>query len=130
MDKLESIHILKQLANGVDPYTGEILPEQSPYQHPQTVRALFHAVLAIEKNKEGNSGTRTLTARLANAGQAWTREEDEQLIQEFDSGIPIKELAKIHQRTGGAIEARLARLGKWTNPHALRPIPITPDRHK
>lgn len=128
MDKLESIHILKQLANGVDPYTGAILPDQSPYQHPQTVRALFHAVMAIEKIKESASG-RT-PARFANAGQAWTQEEDEQLSEEFDSGIPIKELAQMHQRTGGAIEARLARLGKWTNPHELRPIPITSDRHE
>ena len=40
MDKQESIAILKQLADGTDPYTGETLPEQSPYNHPQTVRAL------------------------------------------------------------------------------------------
>ncbi len=48
MDKLESLKILKQLAEGIDPYTGEILPDRSPYQQPQTVRALFQAIIALE----------------------------------------------------------------------------------
>jgi hypothetical protein len=30
MDKSEGIKILKQLADGIDPYTGEVFPEDSP----------------------------------------------------------------------------------------------------
>lgn len=37
MDKWESLKILRQLADGIDPYTEETLPEHSPYQQPQTV---------------------------------------------------------------------------------------------
>ena len=52
MDKWESLKILRQLADGIDPYTGETLPEHSPYQQTQTVRALFHAIMALEGTKE------------------------------------------------------------------------------
>ena len=52
MDRLESLKILKQLADGMDPYTREMLPDRSPYQQPQTVRALFQAIMALEGMKE------------------------------------------------------------------------------
>ena len=111
MNKSEGIKILKQLADGIDPYTGELLPEYSPYQHPQTVRALFHAVAALERIKENDlRGSKD----PANAGKPWERSEDDQLIADFDSGMSIEELAQKHQRTIRAIEARLSKLGKIT----------------
>jgi len=109
MDKQESIAILKQLADGTDPYTGETLPEQSPYNHPQTVRALYHAIIAIEKMKDDASA---IHPRLVKAGKPWGQAEDEQLKEAFDQGVSIKELAYRHQRTVGAIEARLVKLGR------------------
>jgi hypothetical protein len=50
----------------------------------------------------------------------WMPEEDDALVKEFKQGIPISELARIHQRKIGAIEARLAKLGlippqSWQN---------------
>ena len=36
--------ILHALANGVDPVTGEVLPESSPYNNPAVIRALYHAL--------------------------------------------------------------------------------------
>ena len=39
-------------------------------------------------------------------------EEDKNLINAFDEGKNINELAKIHIRTKGTISARLIRLGK------------------
>ena len=124
MDKLESLKILRGLANGIDPYTGEVLPEQSPYQHPQTVRALFYAVVALERMKEGEPGA---NAGPVNAGKPWERTEDDQLGVEFDNGMSIKELAHKHQRTVGAIQSRLIRLGKLTYMQWLHPT--TPDKH-
>jgi hypothetical protein len=109
MNKQERIAILKQLADGIDPYTGERLPEQSPYNHPQTVRALYQAIIAIEKMKDDASA---IQPRLVNAGKPWEQAEDEQLKEAFDQGMSIKELASKHQRTVGAIEARLVKLGK------------------
>lgn len=109
MDKHESIAILTQLADGIDPYTGEILPEHSPYNHPQTIRVLYHAIIAIEKVKDDASA---IHPSLVNAGKPWQQAEDERLKEAFDQGISIKELAYRHQRTVEAIAARLVKLGK------------------
>ncbi len=109
MDKSEGLKILQQLADGIDPYTGERLPEQSPYNHPQTVRALYHAIIAIKKMKVDAAA---IHPHLVNAGTPWEQAEDEQLKEAFDQGMSIKELANKHLRTVGAIEARLVKLGK------------------
>jgi len=114
MDRLESLKILKQLADRVDPYTGEMLPDHSPYQQPKTVRALFYAIMALEGLKES---TQRAASRLVNAGKSWEAAEDDQLKAEFDDNMSISELAKKHQRTAGAIQARLIRLGKLPNTH-------------
>jgi len=110
MDKSEGIKILIQLANGIDPYTGEVFPEDSPYQHPQTVRALFYAVMALEGMNDKHPGVNNGSA---NAGKSWEPDEDNQLIASFHSGMSIKDLALKHQRTNGAIQSRLIRLGKF-----------------
>ncbi len=47
-----------------------------------------------------------------NAGKAWSTEEDHLLIEKFDKGVPVKELARHHKRTEGAIKSRLVKLGK------------------
>ena len=111
MDKSEGIKILKQLADGIDLYTGEVFPEDSPYQHPQTVRALFYAVMALERIKDSQPD---VNKGPASAGKSWELSEDDQLIASFESGMSIKELAQMHQRTTGAIQSRLIRLGKFT----------------
>ncbi len=45
------------------------------------------------------------------AGASWSEEEDKQLDEEFNSGMKISEMAKIHDRTNGAIRARLRKHG-------------------
>lgn len=51
-----------------------------------------------------------------NAGKPWTELEDQKLTDEFDSKMPITTIAIEHGRTKGAIESRLARLGKISKP--------------
>lgn len=46
-----------------------------------------------------------------NAGTSWTNEEDDVLRNEFQSGMKIAEIAKVHGRTNGAIRARLKKHG-------------------
>lgn len=49
---------------------------------------------------------------LKNIGRRWTEEEDDRLVEEYQSGnYKMTELAKMHQRTRGAIVARLKKLG-------------------
>lgn len=92
--------ILQLLADGIDPTTGELLPDESPYNKPEVIRALF-AVLAEPAPKHSNP----------NAGQPWSEEEDEQLRNELESGIKTANIAKAHQRSRGAINSRIKHLG-------------------
>ena len=48
MERSNALKIINALANGVHPATGEVFAADSPYQHPDTVRALFEAVRALE----------------------------------------------------------------------------------
>ena len=47
----------------------------------------------------------------ANAGANWSEEEDNQLDREFSAGMSIAEIARKHERSYGAIKARLIKQG-------------------
>lgn len=110
MDHQEALRIIKLLADGIDPHTGEVLPESSPYQHPDTVRALYKAAQALEKAPGSSSGKRRSV--LENAGNPWTAVEEEALLEGFNGGLSIRALAEKHQRTKVAIRSRLKKLGR------------------
>jgi hypothetical protein len=120
MERATALNIIQQLANGIDPHSGEVFRADSPYQHPDTVRALFTAVRALEA--ESASRQRAASAENApqNAGKPWSGDEDAALASAFDAGKQIPELAAQHQRSRFAIEARLAKLGKIEPPANLR----------
>lgn len=63
-------------------------------------------------NQEKASKAEKVTASLANAGQIWTELEENKLLDEFDSNMPIADIAIEHGRSIGAIESRLAQLGR------------------
>jgi hypothetical protein len=109
MQIAEALKILHALADGADPSTGEVFSSESPYQHPQTVRALMTAVRVMERQEERERRARFLPG---NAGKAWDKTEQDQLCQGFDAGSSIKELASQHGRTLGAIQSRLVKLGR------------------
>jgi hypothetical protein len=44
MDLKAALGIVRDLADGLDPFTGEPFPDDSPYQHPHVVRALYTVV--------------------------------------------------------------------------------------
>lgn len=109
MNILKAKEIITALADGVDPYTGEVLPNDSPYQNPKTVRALF---LALNGLKMINSKEEKIKSLPDNAGNPWTNQEDIELSKSFDEGLTISELSIKHGRTRGAIQSRLVKLGK------------------
>ena len=51
-----------------------------------------------------------------NAGKPWTELEEDMLLDEFESKMPIAEIAKEHGRSKGGIEARLVKLGRISKP--------------
>lgn len=79
------------------------------YQQPDVVRALFVAARALERVERIKRRRETLPDH---AGRAWDAAEEQQLCEEFDAGKTVAEIAQIHQRTRGAIQSRLERLGK------------------
>jgi hypothetical protein len=114
MNYQEAIVILESLANGVDPLTGEILPDDHICQRPQTIRALFLAVKALHQSSSPGSKQAAATQSVlpSNAGKPWKPDEDDLLSARFEQGLSIQEIAHLHQRTRGAITSRLVRLGK------------------
>ena len=121
MEKAAALKIIQQLADGVDPQTGQAFRADSPYQHPDTVRALFVALHALEappapKQRAAATGENA----PSNSGKPWSDDEDKALAAAFDAGKKIPELAAQHQRSRFAIEARLAKLGRIEPPANLR----------
>ena len=101
--------ILNSLASGCDPETGEVFPRDHIVQQPDVVRALGRAVTVFGQHIRR---TGREDGRPARAGQPWPAEEDERLLKAFDNGTAIKELAIAHERSRGAIQSRLVRLGR------------------
>lgn len=96
---IQTSGILRALATSTDPVTREIFPANSPYNQPQIIRALSFVINQPEA-----------IAEKGNQGLPWGEEEDELLVERFNEGIKITQLAKLHSRTYGAIKARLPRL--------------------
>jgi hypothetical protein len=114
METAEALRIIQALADGVDPSTGEVLPETSPYQHPQVIRALHTAIKLLER---GDRAERRRSHLPGRAGEPWDEAEEKQLLKGFDSGATIADLARRHERTDGSIRSRLERLGR------IQPLP-------
>ena len=119
MNLRKALEILRKLAEGIDPFTGEIFPPDSPYQNVQTVRALYRAIDFREKEPSRKT-------RPTNAGKPWSDEESQMLVKQYDSGMPIGRIAAAHQRTKVAIAARLVKLGKVES----REQALTPEEIK
>jgi hypothetical protein len=116
MEAERAANILRALADGVDPFTGEVLDDRSPLQNPECVRALFAAVEALEGRPSDRSKRAGRNRGLpGRAGEPWDGREDGELMERFDAGWNVADLAKHHQRTRGAIRTRLVRLGKINN---------------
>jgi len=107
---LESaLPIVKALADGVNPVTGEQYPEDSPYAEPRALRALFSAVDLMQREVERERRRERLPA---NFGKPWNEGEDRAVAAAFDAGVPIPDMARKHARTQGSIRLRLEKLGK------------------
>lgn len=104
MDINRAKEILSALAEGVDPTTGEVLPDNSVCNKGEIVRAFYAVLNHIDEKKS----TKSLPAK---AGQPWSAEEDAELISCYEAGMHRKELCAKFERTSGSITSRLARLG-------------------
>jgi hypothetical protein len=109
MQTEHALVIIRSLANGVDPETGEVFPANSAYQRPNVVRALYEAALVLERQARFDKRRSTMPRKT---GEPWTEDEDRRLLGAFDSGRALQELAAQHERTLGAVRARLLKYGR------------------
>ncbi len=111
MDDNKALAIVSALANGVNPQTGEMFEVDSPYQSVDVIRALYVAVRALEMT--ARTKARVSRGRMpSNAGKPWTEQEDRELLERFDAGQSVPELAQAHDRTLAGSQARLERHGR------------------
>ncbi|HEX7055328.1 MAG TPA: hypothetical protein VF211_15500 [Burkholderiales bacterium] len=109
MDQAQALAVVRSLANGVDPESGEVFPPESAYQRPVVVRALYEAAAALERQERFQRRKQQLPAKT---GEPWTEDEDRRLLAAFDSGRALQELAAAHERTMAAVRARLLKYGR------------------
>ena len=104
MDIARAKELLSGLADGVNPLTGELLPDDCVCNQGEIVRA-FHTILCAIPSKKAK-------ILPPNAGKPWTPEDDKKLADMYDSGSSKKDICGFFKRTDGAIAARLVRIGK------------------
>lgn len=109
-----ALPIVRALADGINPITGEAYPEHSPYAEPRALRALYSAVDLMQREVEREKRRAMLPA---NFGKPWTQAEDDNAVAEFESGVPMVEMARRHGRTQSSIRLRLEKLGKIEPTH-------------
>jgi len=115
MELREAQTIVKTLAQGVDPTTGEEFAPDSPYNEPRIIRALFTVhqfvrqarkpKMSVDERRRENLDR----GMPRNAGLPWTEEDRDAVASGFRGGKTIKELATNFERSLGAIHAELVR---------------------
>ena len=130
MDSEGAKRILMDLYNGINPETGEILPEEHVCNSLKVASALHIAIRAIEGVKLGvpeidkyprqrkrsvrereKSGLHKTSSALGNSGTRWTKEEKMMLIALYESGESHERIGKDLRRTSFEIQEKLEMMG-------------------
>src|SRR4051812_49911540 len=88
MEQAQALAVVRSLANGVDPETGEVFPPESVYQRPLVVRALYEAASALERQERYDRRKSQLPSKT---GEAWSEDEDRKLLAAFDAGRALQD---------------------------------------
>ena len=111
--------LLKRLAKGVHPVTGQALPVNSVVHEPVIIRALYSIAdeigdVDIRKAKKSISERRAENiekGKPANAHLPWSDDAFNALATEFEAGRNISELADSFERSRLAIAIQLEKAG-------------------
>lgn len=108
MTDQEALDIVQALVEGVDPFTNEPLAVESVCVNPAVNTALNAASQALESKIKAAARRASLPSK---AGAPWDETEAQLVLQAYEAGDSIKEIAARQQRTQGAIRSRLVKLG-------------------
>lgn len=123
MNAKDAYTLLETLMDGVNPITGELLPEDHVCHEPAVLRALHKALVALQECEANTQITPPETEQVSQkpelkkavgrerAGEAWSCEEEAQLWDLWENGATKNEIAKLLKRSSWAIHRRLERLG-------------------
>ena len=119
--------IIQDLANGIDPITGEALPTHAPYNNPEVIRALFAALEGLRSlETQDRAGQTNLPERH---GKPWSDDERQKTIADFKSGLPINAIATKLKRTKGSVWAILENHGLVKPLYHTPVLPQLPNSH-
>lgn len=104
MDINKAKEIIATLAEGIDPTTGEVLPDNSVINKGEVVRAFYTILTHLDEKKAKKN-------MPENAGKPWTREDEVLLASLYQAGASKKEICSKLQRTATGVAARLVHLG-------------------
>ena len=116
MNKAEVVDVLSALASGIHPSTGEAFSEDSPYNDPHIIRALFGSLEIIQTPvnrlpKKSIEEINREEGRPLRSNMRWTEEEDQELINLIKNGTLSGDIAEQFERSQGAIHSRLQGQG-------------------
>lgn len=109
MDNQEALDIIQALSDGLNPFLNDALPSESICHNTAVNEALQLAIEGLQSKLKSEARHASLPTK---AGEPWTDEEAQQVVAAYESGQTMAEIAKEHQRTKGAIQSRLEKLGK------------------
>ena len=116
MELYKAVQMIESVANGIHPETGEGFPQDSPYNSPGIIRALFtctqhitHSLPRIKKTADQKQAENKIKGLPKNAGLPWTKEMKTQLAELFKAGENPTNLARILERTQYAIVLELKK---------------------
>ena len=116
MNTEEAKGILERMMDGINPITGEVLPQEHICNNVSVIRALYVAIQAMEQNTRlctdatEPATKRSRSGRLNNQNP-WTEEEDTYLKNAYRQGISFDEMAEELLRSTRTIKFRLVYLG-------------------
>ena len=118
MEILKAVEMVEAVVNGTNPITGEAIPENSHFNSPEIIRALFtctqhikHPPPKSQKTLEERQAENQRKGLPKNVGLPWTNEMRAKLAESFKSGESMRHLAATFERTRNAIVLELQKQG-------------------
>lgn len=113
MNAKDAYTLLETLMDGVNPITGELLPEDHVCHEPAVLRALHKALVALRNSDDMPVDDTALVNRNGklNAGRPWTQKDFDWLKQLHEAGASMEEMCHLLQRRKRGIEKQLIYLG-------------------
>ena len=100
MDIERAKELLLILSDGINPLTGEILPDEDSCNQVEIVRALNTVIRALDSQKDkAQKANKDSSSPHENAGKPWTETDDNALCQMFDAGFSNKEICAHFKRS-------------------------------